>query len=199
MRALIRAEVFDQTNSRDELAKAVGIDPARMGNLSNFLINEFPIEQLLSLEHKALPQDRPEIRYQVGEGRFEPLHCLSVGQKCTAMLIIALNEGAAPVVIDQPEDSLDIRTIWEDMCLKVRRGKERRQFIFTTHNSSLAVASDTDKFTILEATAEHGSVVYSGSMDHSPMCEEVINYLEGGIDTYRAKYSKYRIDRPRSD
>ena len=73
-------------------------------------------------------------------------------------------------------------------------GKERRQFIFTTHNSSLAVASDTDKFTILEADSARGHVMFSGSMDHSPVNEEVIKYLEGGPDTYRTKFGKYRID-----
>jgi ABC-type multidrug transport system ATPase subunit len=162
--------------------------------LADFLDSEFKVEQLLSLEHQALPKDRPEILYNVGEETFEPLNRLSVGQKCTAMLIVALSDGIFPIVIDQPEDSLDIRSIWEDMCTKIRRGKEKRQFIFTTHNSSLAVASDTDKFTILEAGATSGKVVYSGSMDHSPVNEEVITYLEGGPDTYRTKFGKYRIN-----
>jgi hypothetical protein len=195
VRAVIRHQVFGKISDLEELAKQVGIERDRMVTLANFLGNEFPLEQLLALEHKALPQDRPEIQYNVGEEKFEPLNRLSVGQKCTAMLIIALSDGSFPIVIDQPEDSLDIRTIWEDMCTKIRRGKDRRQFIFTTHNSSLAVASDTDKFTILEAGASNGRVMYSGSMDHSPLNEEVITYLEGGIDTYRTKFGKYRIDR----
>jgi len=37
--------------------------------------------------------------------------------------------------------------------------------------------------------------MYSGSMDHPPVREEVITYLEGGSDTYKTKYGKYRIDR----
>ena len=163
--------------------------------MAEFLNNEYRYEDLLALEYKALPQDRPEIRYNVGQNTFELLDRLSIGQKCTALLIIALSEGVTPIVIDQPEDSLDIRSIWEDMCTKIRRGKERRQFIFTTHNSSLAVASDTDKFTILEGEATHGRVVYSGSMDHAPVNEEVVKYLEGGAETYRTKYDKYRLDR----
>ncbi|HYR21473.1 MAG TPA: PHP domain-containing protein [Chthoniobacterales bacterium] len=194
VKAVIRHEVFGKTQFLEALAKDVGIDRERMFVLSEFLDSEFQIEQLLSLEHKALPKDRPEILYNVGENKFEPLNRLSVGQKCTAMLIVALSDGMFPIVIDQPEDSLDIRTIWEDMCTKIRRGKEKRQFIFTTHNSSLAVASDTDKFTILEAGATSGKVMYSGSMDHSPVNEEVITYLEGGPDTYRTKFRKYRID-----
>jgi hypothetical protein len=195
VKAVIRHAVFGKNNFIEDLAKNVGIDKDKMLILSEFLGNEFPVEQLLALEHKALPKDSPEIRYNVGENTFEPLNRLSVGQKCTAMLIVALSDGAFPIIIDQPEDSLDIRTIWEDMCVKIRRGKEKRQFIFTTHNSSLAVASDTDKFTILEAGASQGRVVFSGSMDHSPVSEEVITYLEGGADTYKTKYGKYRIDR----
>ena len=194
VKAVIRHGVFGKPKDLEDLASVVKINKERMVLLSEFLDDEFDAEQLLSLEHQALPKDRPEILYNVGEGKFEPLKRLSVGQKCTAMLIVALSEGMFPIVIDQPEDSLDIRTIWEDMCTKIRRGKEKRQFIFTTHNSSLAVASDTDKFTILEAGATSGKVVYSGSMDHSPVNEEVITYLEGGPDTYRTKFGKYRID-----
>jgi ABC-type cobalamin/Fe3+-siderophores transport system ATPase subunit len=109
------------------------------------------------------------------------------------MLIIALSDGTMPIVIDQPEDSLDIRSIWEDMCLKLRAGKESRQFIFTTHNSSLAVASDTDKYLVLEGDAASGKVVFSGAIDSEPVRKQVIEYLEGGLSTYRAKYLKYNI------
>jgi Fe-S cluster assembly ATPase SufC len=111
------------------------------------------------------------------------------------MLIIALSEGAIPIIVDQPEDSLDIRAIWEDMCRKIRRGKERRQFIFTTHNSSLAVASDAGKFIVMEADATHGQVLFSGSMDHSLVSDQVMKYLERGIETSRTKYGKHQVDR----
>jgi hypothetical protein len=95
--------------------------------------------------------------------------------------------------VDQPEDSLDLRTIWDDLCTKLRGAKDRRQFIFTTHNSSVAVASDSDKFTILQATADHGTVVFSGSMNAAKMKAEVISYLEGGKSPYFLKRQKYNI------
>jgi len=110
------------------------------------------------------------------------------------MLIMSLTDGRMPIVIDQPEDSLDIRSVWEDICMKIRQGKESRQFIFTTHNSSLAVASDSDKFLIVEGTADKGNIAISGSMDHNPVSAEVLQYLEGGVRTYRRKYDKYRGD-----
>ena len=104
---------------------------------------------------------------------------------------MALAQGAAPVVIDQPEDSLDIKSIWDDMCTKLRSGKEARQFIFTTHNSSLAVASDTDCFIVLEADAQSGHVTNSGAIDSESVKSEVIDYLEGGVRMYGVKYRKY--------
>lgn len=195
IRAVLRRGVFGDNKTLDELAVKFKIDVQRIHALADFLCTENPAEKLLALQYKGLPADRPEILYNVGQGgqdRFEPLKRLSVGQKCTAMLVIALSDGSVPIVIDQPEDSLDIRSIWDDMCRKIRDGKEKRQFIFTTHNSSLAVASDTDKYIVMEADALHGKIVFSGSMDHSPMREEVMKYLEGGPDTYRMKYGKYR-------
>jgi hypothetical protein len=198
VKAVIRYGVFREAKTLEAFSIEVGIEFDRMRSLADFLVSSFPMEDLLSLEYKALPKDRPEILYNVGNNHFEPLNKLSVGQKCTAMLIIALTEGTTPIVIDQPEDSLDIRSIWDDMCTKIRTGKERRQFIFTTHSSSLAVASDTDKFIIMEADAVKGRVMFSGSMDHSPISDEVLKYLEGGEPTYRKKSDKYRVGKAHS-
>jgi PHP family Zn ribbon phosphoesterase len=187
---------YDTNKKRDvlnDIARQTTLDIDKLTVLAEFLLSEFGYEELLELQYIAYPQDRPEIKYKIAESEYELLQNLSVGQKCTAMLIMALSEGTFPVVVDQPEDSLDVRTIWDDMCSKVRRGKEDRQFVFTTHNSSLAVASDTDKFTILESDARKGRVVYSGALENPDIHDEVINYLEGGRKTYFAKYSKYNF------
>jgi PHP family Zn ribbon phosphoesterase len=175
------------------LADKTGGEAGKIQRLADHLLSEYQYEGLLELQYKARPQDRPEIRYRLADGKFELVKNLSIGQKCTAMLIMTLSDGTFPVVIDQPEDSLDIRSIWDDMCAKLRVGKESRQFIFTTHNSSLAVASDTDKYTVLEAGAAHGKVVFSGPIDTEEVRQQVIEYLEGGIPTYRSKYLKYNI------
>jgi PHP family Zn ribbon phosphoesterase len=191
--------IMNYSLSHDEkklstLATKTGLEAGRIQSLADFLLNTYEYEALLSLQYSAVPKDHPDIKFQVEEGVYRPLPEVSVGQKCTAMLIIALTDGVMPIVIDQPEDSLDIKSVWEDMCLRIRSGKERRQFVFTTHNSSLAVASDTDAFTILEAGADTGRVLCSGAMDHAPVNDEVLKYLEGGVETYRRKYSKYRGD-----
>jgi ABC-type cobalamin/Fe3+-siderophores transport system ATPase subunit len=189
--SLLRYDATKEMKFLEKVSNDSGIEIKRMKILSDFLLSTIPYEDLLSLQYEAQPQDRPEILYNVGEENFQPLSNISVGQKCTAMLLMALSDGIMPIVIDQPEDSLDIRSIWEDVCKKLRNGKENRQFIFTTHNSSLAVASDTDCYLILEGEATKGNVVHIGSMDHEPVSEEVIKYLEGGRNTYYLKYKKY--------
>ena len=133
----------------------------------------------------------PEIQLEIENGIYEDINKVSVGQKCTAMLIIALSQGDMPVVIDQPEDSLDLKSIWEDMCKKIRNYKDNRQFIFTTHNSSLAVASDTDKYIVINSNARRGEIVNTGALDTKETKENVVNYLEGKEDTYVRKYNKY--------
>jgi hypothetical protein len=160
--------------------------------LAQHLLDEYDIKEILALLYTSVPEDVPTIKYKVGT-EFKALKELSVGQKAVALLIIALSDGTFPIVIDQPEDSLDLRSIWDDVCCKLRYTKDKRQFIFTTHNSSVAVASDSDKFIILQADAVRGSVLYSGSINLKEIKKEVIDYLEGGPDTYKQKKQKYNI------
>jgi ABC-type multidrug transport system ATPase subunit len=160
--------------------------------LAEHLLDTYDYGDILALLYTSVPEDVPSISYKVGN-TFKDLSQLSVGQKAVALLIIALSDGTFPIIIDQPEDSLDLRTIWDDLCHKLRTSKDRRQFIFTTHNSSVAVASDSDKFTILQATADQGKVIYSGSINRHDLKEEVINYLEGGKRTYDHKRRKYNL------
>ena len=185
----------DPSDPLISLAENAEIPLDRMVKLADFLLSKNDLIPLLELQYKAYPKDMPEIKFRVGEERYESLDAVSVGQKCTALLIMALTDSQMPVVIDQPEDSLDIRSIWEDICVKVRHNKNKRQFIFTTHNSSVAVASDTDNFVILDADSDKGRVIFSGSMDSDEIGDEVLKYLEGGTDPYRKKFLKYRAEK----
>ena len=79
-----------------------------------------------------------------------------------------------PVIIDQPEDALDIVFVWEDVAKKLRRGKETGQFILTTHNASVAVGADSDQFIVLKVGASEGRVVVAGASDRPDVREAVI-------------------------
>jgi len=149
--------------------------------------------QVLRLQHACFPGDIPSIQFRKEGGKYSELDQLSVGQKCTALLIIALCDGTMPVVIDQPEDALDIISVWEDIAQKLRRGKNTRQFILTTHNSSVAVASDSDQFIVLKAEATFGQIIASGAIDRLDVRQAVIDHLEGGNEPYKLRARKYNI------
>jgi len=148
---------------------------------------------VLALQHDCYPVDVPSIRYHKGSNVYDELNELSVGQKCTALLIVALCDGNMPIMIDQPEDALDIVSVWEDISKKLRRGKNARQFILTTHNSSVAVSSDSDQFIVLQAGANQGKIAHTGSIDSQKVRDEIIHHLEGGDEPYKLRARKYNI------
>ena len=187
---------YDHTRDASQLqnlgtATGLALDKVRV--LADFLLGDQEYEQLLALAYTATPTDRPEIRFRRPDGAYAPLGELSTGQKATAFLVMTLCEGDTPIIVDQPEDSLDIRSIWDDMCLRLRRSKRSRQFIFTTHNSSLAVASDSDKFVVLKADAYRAKIAMAGAIDGEQVRRHVIELLEGGEDTYFLKQRKYNV------
>lgn len=149
--------------------------------------------EVLALQHNCYPTDVPAIRFRKAKNQYDELSELSVGQKCTALLIIALCDGTMPIVIDQPEDALDIISVWEDIAKKLRRGKNSRQFILTTHNSSVAVSADSDQFIVLRGTANTGKVVAAGAIDRPDVKEAVIKHMEGGEEPYLLRSRKYNI------
>lgn len=177
----------------DELAREAGLDRHAADRLVASLLDLDDLGDLLSLEHAGLPKDVPHIRFRKEDGKYYELADLSVGQKCTALLIIALARGSMPVIIDQPEDALDVRSIYEDVTQQLRGRKDGRQFILTTHNATVAVAADTDKFHVLHGDAASGAVLIGGAIDRREVRDEVIRHLEGGHESFELKRRKYGI------
>lgn len=194
IKLILRYEYKGRTDKKEleSISKQSGLKIETVEKLVSHLLINCTLENILQLQYDSVPEDVPKIEYKVS-GVFKELNTLSVGQKATSLLLIALSEGTFPIIIDQPEDSLDLRTIWDDVCKKIRGSKDLRQFILTTHNSSVAVASDTDKFTIVVADATKGEILFSGSMNSPDIKNEVIEYLEGGMSTYKLKKSSYNI------
>jgi len=155
--------------------------------------NEIKMRDLLSIPFDRIPTDIPQIEYLKEDQHYYPLNQLSVGQKCTALLLIALSEGSMPIVVDQPEDALDVATIYYDVVSRLRNRKESRQFILTTHNANIAVTSDSDKYHVLKATESRGEIVCCGAIDLDNVRSAVIDHLEGGTGPYTLRGKKYEL------
>jgi ABC-type cobalamin/Fe3+-siderophores transport system ATPase subunit len=128
---------------------------------------------------------------------YRPIERLSVGQKSTAILLLILLESKAPLIIDQPEDDLDNKFIYEDIVTKLRQEKERRQFVVATHNANIPVLGDAELILVMKAETQNGGlrgrVERSGSIDDPDLREAVELVLEGGKQAFELRRLKYGI------
>ena len=70
------------------------------------------------------------------------------------MLLLLLLDSDAPLVIDQPEDYLDNRSITENIVPQMKEEKRRRQFVFAAHNDNIPVLDDTELIVGMSASDE---------------------------------------------
>lgn len=64
------------------------------------------------------------------------------------MLIIGLSRSKAPILIDQPEDNLDNRSITTELVTYLRDKKLERQIILVTHNPNVVVNADAENIIV---------------------------------------------------
>ncbi|WP_283624685.1 hypothetical protein [Clostridium butyricum] len=123
---------------------------------------------------------------------------LSLGQRAVAILTI-ITEGITeldvnvPLIIDQPEDQLDNRFIYEHLIKTIRKLKEKKQIIFVTHNANIPVCGDAENILCLTSDNECGWVDYYGSIEDKKIQERIIKILEGGKESFKMRLMKYKI------
>ncbi|MBI1983894.1 MAG: phosphoesterase, partial [Acidobacteria bacterium] len=179
----------------DVLTKTYSITAAQAERIA-----KAPSEILMRIEELDLPPTTA-IRLNTAPAGEPPawqaLEDLSTGQKATAVLLLLLLESDAPLIVDQPEDDLDNRFITEGIVPRMRDEKQRRQFIFSTHNANIPVLGDAELIVGLSASgeAEHGHAriapEHMGSIDARPVRELVEEILEGGKEAFEMRRRKY--------
>ena len=157
-------------------------------------------EALMLVEELALPSTT-EIELNVSSGGdsqdWQGLDRLSTGQKATAVLLLLLLDADTPLVVDQPEDDLDNRFITDGIVPRMRDGKQRRQFVFSTHNANIPVLGDAELILGLTPSgeAEDGTAEikpeHRGSIDVGPVRALVEELLEGGAEAFERRRRKY--------
>jgi DNA repair ATPase RecN len=156
----------------------------------------------LMIEELDLPH-MTEIELNVGPDNAPPewrtLDELSTGQKATALLYLLLLDANAPLVLDQPEDTLDNRFISEGVVPKIRSEKRRRQFIFSTHNANIPVLGDAELIIGMAAVGEAGDghaevpPENMGSIDKKSVAALAEEILEGGKEAFMTRRKKYNF------
>lgn len=179
-----------------DLVSRLGL-PAGQANSIERGVSE---ETLLSLEVEDLP-DSVELKLNVSLGQatdYRSLDRLSPGQKSTAILLLIMLESKDPLLIDQPEDDLDNRFIYEDIVKRLRAAKPSRQFLIATHNANIPILGDAEQIVALDAKELGGPPVRSfvrahGSIDSPSVREAAEEILEGGREAFALRQAKYHF------
>lgn len=139
---------------------------------------------------------------------------MSPGKKSFVLLklLIELDNSRCPILLDQPEDDLDNRSIYNDLVRFIKTKKEERQIIIATHNPNLVVGADSDCVIVanqkgdksenrtyqfeyvqgaLENTFSNESTKYV--LEQRGIQEHVCDILEGGKIAFEQRKKKYNF------
>lgn len=122
---------------------------------------------------------------------------LSPGERGGLLLIfyLMLDRQEIPLVIDQPEDNLDNKSVYEILVKFIKQAKTRRQIILVTHNPNLAVVADAEQIihvSIDKKDGQHDFDFFSGSIENPRINEAVVDILEGTLPAFDNRRLKYR-------
>lgn len=137
-------------------------------------------------------QDSYVLEFRMDDGTYRVLEDLSGGQRVNLLLSLLLETSdERPLVIDQPEDELDNRFLFETMLPVLKRLKGRRQIIVATHNANIVVNGDADQVIHLEATANRGQIANSGAIEEPTIRDVIVRTVDGGEEAFRMRQLKY--------
>jgi len=129
-------------------------------------------------------------------------------------LILAESEDTWPLLIDQPEDDLDSRSIYDDVVPFLKKKKKERQIIMVSHNANLVIGADSEQVIVANrygtdrenADAKQFNYL-TGSLEFSKIrdkdCKDTLlsqgirehscEILDGGKTAFELRKNKYNI------
>lgn len=131
------------------------------------------------------------------------------------MLIIGLSKSKSPILIDQPEDNLDNRSITTDLVNYLRNKKLERQIIIVTHNANIVVNADAENVIVANQKGqndENSTSIFkfdyiNGAIENSfekkaqetdilksmGIRQHIADIVEGGKEAFIMREKKYRF------
>ncbi len=104
---------------------------------------------------------------------------------------LLLSAGDQPLIIDQPEDDLDNRYVYDVVVGLLRRKKFSRQIIIATHNANIPVNGDAELIVSLGVEEQLGRITDAGSMDSAAVKDRVSLVMEGSAEAFRLRRERY--------
>ena len=159
---------------------------------------------------------KPRIQLFYENDRFDGM---SQGKQAFVILklLLEFSQKQCPILIDQPEDSLDNRAIYNELVRYIRLKKKHRQIILVTHNPNVVVGADAEEVIIanqqgsktpnendIKFQYRYGSLEDTSEINHDlsvPILhrmgirEHVCDILEGGKEAFANRERKYGFKR----
>ena len=115
----------------------------------------------------------------------------SIGQRASALLLFILTQNKNDlIIIDQPEDDLDNKVIYDEVISTILKEKKNMQFLFATHNANIPVLGDAEK--VLTINYEDRNIrVLQGNIDAEDTHQQIVDIMEGGKDAFERRQFIY--------
>lgn len=120
---------------------------------------------------------------------------LSPGERGALLLVfyLIIDKEDIPLVIDQPEDNLDNKSVYEILTHFIKLAKSRRQIIIVTHNPNLAVGADAEQIIYVEIEKKNKCkfTYESGAIENPTINNRIVEILEGTMPAFQKRELKY--------
>ena len=216
----INSKVFKQVINPDEFMPEHYTIEKLLDITKNLLNNELQIKGSNTVESalRDIFDDWYNIKYNVKMGN-DDIDVMSPGKKALVLLklLIDLAESKCPILIDQPEDDLDNRSIFDELIPFIKNKKKKRQIIVVTHNANVVLGADAEVIIVAnqrgnnslnkERRFEYRSgaiecntpvlksdgTVDDGILNSQGIQQHICDILEGGARAFEMRKHKYRI------
>lgn len=136
------------------------------------------------------------LRYEAVE-----IEQLSPGTRGIVLLLLYVavdTDDDRPLIIDQPEENLDPKSIYDDLVERFKTARLRRQIIVITHNANLVVNTDADQVIVAKCGPHRPGYLpelsyQSGGLENPAIRKEVCEILEGGETAFKERAKRLRV------
>jgi hypothetical protein len=140
------------------------------------------------------------IRYEISYDETD-IRKLSPGTRGIVLLLLylALDENDdRPLIIDQPEENLDPKSVNDELVPLFIAAKSKRQVIIVTHNANLVINTDADQIIIAEVGSHQADglppITYrAGGLENASIRKSVRDILEGGESAFQERARRLRV------
>lgn len=155
---------------------------------------------LKQFAHWLYATDHISVRYEIVYDGID-IRKLSPGTRGIVLLLLYLALDDAddrPLIIDQPEENLDPKSVFDELVALFIAAKSKRQVIMVTHNANLVINTDADQIIVAEA-GPHAMgglppITYrAGGLENAEIRRAVCDILEGGEVAFRERARRLRV------